>query len=71
VTRHTSTAAHHREVSERLTLGSESGQTTVEYAIVVTFVIVLAIAAFATLLPAFLSFFTTIAAQLASAAAGI
>jgi Flp pilus assembly pilin Flp len=69
VTRQNSTNANFHEMFERLTL--ESGQTTVEYAVILSFVIVLAIAAFATLLPTILSFFTTIAGQLAGAAAGI
>jgi Flp pilus assembly pilin Flp len=68
--RHNSTDANRREMFERLTLASESGQTTVEYAVVLSFVIVIAIAAFATLLPTISSFFTTIAGQLASVAAG-
>jgi Flp pilus assembly pilin Flp len=52
-------------------LGSESGQTTVEYAVVLGFVIALAIVAFQTIQPSVLSFFTTIAGRLASVAAGI
>jgi Flp pilus assembly pilin Flp len=50
-------------------MGSDSGQTTVEYALVLGFVIALAIVAFGTLQPTILSFFATIAGQLASVAA--
>jgi Flp pilus assembly pilin Flp len=55
---------------ERLPLGSDGGQTTVEYAVVLSFVIAIAIVAFATLQPNVMSFFTTIASRLASVAAG-
>jgi Flp pilus assembly pilin Flp len=61
--RHTSTDANH--------IGSDSGQTTVEYAAVLGLVIALAIVAFATLEPIVLTFFTTIGGQLASVAAGV
>jgi Flp pilus assembly pilin Flp len=51
--------------------GSDSGQTTVEYAVILGFVIALAIVAFGTLEPVLLSFFSTIPSQLAGVAAGI
>ena len=57
-----------RDVTE---LGSDSGQTTVEYAVILAFVIALAIVAFGTLEPVLLSFFSTVASQLAGVAAGI
>jgi Flp pilus assembly pilin Flp len=52
-------------------LGSDTGQTTVEYAVVLGFVIALAIVAFQTIQPNVMSFFTTIAGRLASVAAGV
>jgi len=61
--RHNSTDGNHSR--------SDSGQTTVEYAVVLGFVIAVGILAFATLQPSVLAFFTTIAARLASVAAGV
>jgi Flp pilus assembly pilin Flp len=55
---------------EELDVDSESGQTTVEYAVILVSVIALTIVAFATLQSSILSFFTTIATQLAGIAAG-
>jgi Flp pilus assembly pilin Flp len=52
-------------------LKREEGQTTVEYAVVATLVIAMAIAAFALLNSAVGSFMTSIGAQLKGAANGI
>jgi Flp pilus assembly pilin Flp len=52
-------------------LKREEGQTTVEYAVVITLVIAMAILAFAALSSAVQTFMTGIAAQLAGAAAQI
>jgi Flp pilus assembly pilin Flp len=49
----------------------EDGQTTVEYAVVATLVIAMAIAAFALLNGAVGTFMTSIGTQLSGAAAGI
>jgi Flp pilus assembly pilin Flp len=49
----------------------EDGQTTVEYAVVATLVIAMAIAAFATLNGAVGTFMSSIGTQLSGAAAGI
>jgi Flp pilus assembly pilin Flp len=57
--------------TNQLTLGSDSGQTTVEYAVVLVSVIALAIVAFATLESNIVPFFNTIAGQLAGVAAGV
>lgn len=52
-------------------LKREDGQTTVEYAVVATLVIAMAILAFAALKTSVVTFMTDIAGQLGSAAAGI
>jgi Flp pilus assembly pilin Flp len=52
-------------------LKREDGQTTVEYAVVATLVIAMAIAAFALLNGAVGTFMTSIGTQLSGAAAGI
>jgi len=52
-------------------LKREEGQTTVEYAVVATLVIAMAIAAFALLNTAVGTFMTSIGTQLSGAAAGI
>lgn len=52
-------------------LPEERGQTTVEYAVATTFVIVVAVASFAVLRPAVLSFFAQIASQLSGLASGL
>jgi Flp pilus assembly pilin Flp len=49
---------------------SDEGQTTVEYALITTLVIGLAIVSFAALQSSLLSFFTNLAGQLASIASG-
>jgi Flp pilus assembly pilin Flp len=55
---------------EHVNLRSDAGQTTVEYAVVLTFVIALAVAAFAAFQPGILAFFTDILGQLSSLSAG-
>jgi Flp pilus assembly pilin Flp len=57
--------------ASHLTVGSDSGQTTVEYAVILGLVIAIAIVAFGTLQSAVLPFFTAIAIQLAGVAASV
>jgi Flp pilus assembly pilin Flp len=57
--------------TNQLTLGSDSGQTTVEYGVVLVFVIALAIVAFGALQSSVVPFFNTIAGQLTGVAAGV
>jgi Flp pilus assembly pilin Flp len=52
-------------------LKREEGQTTVEYAVVITLVIAMAILAFAALKTSVVTFMGSIATQLSGAAAGI
>lgn len=50
---------------------NEDGQTTVEYAVATTFVIIVAVAGFTILQPKMIAFFTALADTLATAASSI
>jgi Flp pilus assembly pilin Flp len=69
--RYTSPDTSPPETVEHVILSSDTGQTTVEYAVVLTFVIAMAIAAFAAFQPGILAFFTDILAQLSNLSAGV
>jgi Flp pilus assembly pilin Flp len=68
---HLQLVLHLRRLLGRRGLRQETGQTTVEYALALTFVILVAIASFAALNGALTTFFSGLTAQLAAAAAGI
>jgi Flp pilus assembly pilin Flp len=54
-----------------LRLVKQDGQTTVDYAVATTFVIIVAVASFAALQSSILGFFATLGSKLAAAAAAI